>query len=100
MVYTKNNIFEWDNNKNISNFKKHGILFEEAILVFYDLNCLIESDIKHSQAEDREYALGETESGLIFVIYTIRLTPLRNRIISARKATKNERKEYEKRKRI
>ena len=100
MIYTENTAFEWDPVKNVINFNKHGILFEEAVLVFYDVNCLSEEDLKHSQIEDREYVLGEIATGLIYVTYTIRLAPVRNRIISARKATKNERKEYEKRKRI
>ena len=101
MIYTENTVFfEWDTIKNIANIKKHGISFEEAILVFYDWNCHIDIDLKHSHSEDREYALGETESGLIYVVYTIRLAPLRNRVISARRATKNERKQYEKSKRV
>ena len=100
MVYTENTAFEWEPVKNTANFKKHGILFEEAIFVFYDENCFIEEDLKHSQAEDRELALGETELGLICVVYTIRLDPFKNRIISARRATKNEREQYEKNKRV
>ena len=45
--------FEWDENKNRSNIKKHGISFEEASSVFYDDEALIISDEAHSENEER-----------------------------------------------
>jgi hypothetical protein len=86
--------FEWDEDKAESNFLKHGIAFEEAVTVFADPYLLFTEDSKHSQQEEREWAIGEAENGsLIVVIFTMRDDKIR--IISARKATKMERKRYE-----
>ena len=86
--------FEWDENKAESNFLKHDITFEEAVTVFADPYLLFTEDSKHSQHEEREWAIGEAENGsLIVIIFTMRDDKIR--IISARKATKTERKRYE-----
>ena len=86
--------FEWDNNKAKSNFNKHGISFEEAVTVFADPYLLFTEDSSHSDREEREWAIGETENGSVLVIiFTMREQKIR--IISARKATKKERKRYE-----
>ncbi len=86
--------FEWDENKAESNFLKHDITFEEAVTVFADPYLLFTEDSKHSQQEEREWAIGEAENGsLIVIIFTMRDDKIR--IISARKATKTERKRYE-----
>ncbi len=86
--------FDWDKNKAKSNFSKHGITFEEAVTVFADPYLLFTEDVKHSEGEIREWAMGEAENGLIIVvIFTMRNEFLR--IISARKATKREVKKYE-----
>lgn len=50
--------FEWDENKNSINKKKHGISFEEAKTVFYDVEALLIDDPEHSQDEDRFIILG------------------------------------------
>jgi len=87
--------FEWDKNKNVSNQKKHGIAFEEAKTVFYDDNARLIHDPDHSLVEDRFILLGLSTN---FRILTVIHTYLKNdeiiRIISARKATKNEIKHY------
>ena len=86
--------FEWDDNKAKSNFLKHGITFEKAVTVFADPYLLFTEDSKHSEQEEREWAIGEAENGsMIVVIFTMRNEKIR--IISARKATKRERKRYE-----
>lgn len=54
--------FEWDENKNSINKKKHGISFEEASSVFYDDNALVIDDPDHSIEEDRFIILGNSSS--------------------------------------
>ena len=87
--------FEWDANKARENIKKHGVSFEEASTVFGDLLALTIYDPLHSEEEDRFVTLGESEKRrLIVVSFTDRDD--RIRIISARVATRRERKDYEK----
>jgi uncharacterized protein len=86
--------FEWDENKAELNFLKHGIQFEEAVTVFADPYLMFTEDSSHSQGEEREWAIGEMEDGLIVVVvFTMRGEGIR--IISARKATKRECQKYE-----
>ncbi|NET58086.1 MAG: hypothetical protein F6K47_18605 [Symploca sp. SIO2E6] len=86
--------FEWDDNKAESNFIKHGISFEEAVTVFADPYLQFTEDTKHSEVEEREWAIGEAENGsMIVVVFTMRGDQIR--IISARKATKRECRRYE-----
>ena len=87
--------FEWDENKNRSNIKKHGISFEEAKTVFYDENARLISDPDHSDQEDRFIILGMSLNlKILLVIHTYKEKDEIIRIISARKATKNESKIY------
>ena len=87
--------FEWDENKNIVNQKKHGISFEEARSVFYDENALLEYDISNSDSEDRFRILGRSISGkILLVVHCIRSRST-IRIISSRKATATEKRGYE-----
>ena len=89
--------FEWDPVKNISNIKKHGISFEEAMFVFTDKNALSIYENDNTFKEDRWITLGIVPNGnTLVVIHTERLKNNSNviRIISARKATKNENKQY------
>lgn len=91
--------FEWDKNKNILNQKQHGITFEEAKTVFYDDNARLIHDPDHSLNEDRFILLGlSTKFRILTVIHTYRKSDEIIRIISARKATKNETKYYNRRK--
>jgi len=86
--------FEWDDNKAESNAAKHGITFEEAVTVFADPDLLFTEDTQHSQGEEREWAMGITESGLlVVVVFTMRGEQIR--IVSARIATKKEQQSYE-----
>ena len=88
--------FEWDENKSKQNLKKHRIPFSLAITVFDDPFALIAPDEKHSTAnEEREWIIGKSDKGVLVVVFTIRLHRT-YRIISARKANKKEKENYEK----
>lgn len=87
--------FEWDENKNKINILKHKISFEEAKTVFYDESARIISDPDHSEEEDRFIILGFSSSLRLLVVCHCYKEPTETiRIISARKATKNETKQY------
>ena len=87
--------FEWDDKKEASNIKKHGCSFDEAITVFNDPLSLIFDDEKHSDEEEREIIIGHSIlRRLLLISFTERGRDL-IRIISCRKATKHERKQYE-----
>lgn len=87
--------FEWDTTKAASNLKKHGISFDEAKSVFYDEFAVQFYDDGHSDDEDRFLMLGfSCESKILLVCHCERDSGHTIRIISARKATTNERKHY------
>ena len=88
--------FEWDPEKADANFRKHGISFDEATTVFGDPLSVTILDPDHSLSEDRFIDLGMShQARLIVVSYTER--GRRIRIVSARLATRRERRTYEKR---
>ncbi len=88
--------FEWDENKNEINKKKHKISFEEAKTVFYDEEALLIDDPEHSQEEERFIILGlSKKANLLVVCHCYRASETVIRIISARKATKSETKQYQ-----
>jgi uncharacterized DUF497 family protein len=83
--------FEWDDDKNNLNIKKHGIDFEDAISIF--LGFMLEhEDDRFDYGEVRILALGEVGGTVIAVVYTMRGESCR--LISARKAKRNERDAY------
>ena len=87
--------FSWDDSKNTANQKKHGVSFEEAQSVFFDDQAIEYYDPDHSESEDRFLMLGLSYQVQILVVsYTLRKEETEIRIISARKATKNEEKAY------
>ena len=88
--------FEWDENKNDINKRKHGIAFEEALTVFYDDNAILFDDPDHSEFEDRFLIIGITNSERLCIVSHCYRGADDDiiRIISARKATKNETKFY------
>lgn len=87
--------FEWDENKNTSNKRKHRISFEEAQTVFYDDGALVIDDPEHSEEEDRFIILGiSRKAKLLVVCHCYRAADTVIRIISARKATTNEERQY------
>jgi uncharacterized DUF497 family protein len=86
--------FEWDEQKANLNLKKHSINFEEARAVFVDPLAYIFDDEWHSVGEKREIIIGhDGQNRLLLVSFTERAHKIR--IISARLATKKERKDYE-----
>jgi uncharacterized DUF497 family protein len=85
--------FEWDEDKNAINKAKHGIDFRDAIRVFDDERYLVREDRRGEYGESRYQLLGATGFDVLFVVYTERHGDV-VRIISARMATKAERKMY------
>lgn len=86
--------FEWDSRKARLNRKKYGITFEEAATIFSDFLSLTIPDPAHSINEERFITMGTSfKNRLIVVVHTDFYGIIR--IISARKATANERKQYE-----
>ncbi len=87
--------FEWDPAKATWNYRKHGVRFEEAATVFDDPYARIIDDPDHGPSENREIIIGHSHRNrLLFVSFVERAIAL-VRIISARKATRNERGMYE-----
>jgi uncharacterized DUF497 family protein len=86
-------VFVWDEKKNRQNLQKHGIDFDTAIIVFKDLNLIKLYDREHSCEEDRWNIIGVVGSVVLFVVET-EITDNIIRIISARKANKQEREAY------
>lgn len=88
-------IFTWGEKKNASNKKKHGIDFTEASSAFSDEDALFKYDPKHSDEEDRFVLLGYTNTGKLVVVCHCSTDDEKIiRIFSARKAEKNEAKQY------
>jgi len=86
--------FEWDSKKAASNLRRHGVSFEEATSVFSDLLARIFDDEDHAFEDQREIIIEHsTRDRLLLVSFTQRADVIR--IISARKATRNERQDYE-----
>ena len=86
--------FEWDPDKALRNLSKHGVSFQEAATVFGDPMAVTYFDPDHSEEEDRFLTFGHSSAGgLLVVSHTDRED--RTRIISARRATRKERKSYE-----
>ena len=92
--------FEWDPIKAARNAKEHGVTFEQAATVFLDARLLSQVDEEHGNNEERWLSLGLDKSArLLVVCHTYRDETARSatiRIISARKGTRREAKDYEK----
>ena len=87
--------FEWDSVKAATNLKKHGVSFEEATTSFFDVLSVTICDPLHSEVEERAVLIGLSSSGrLLVTVHADRGS--RIRLISARIATRKERKYYEK----
>ncbi len=88
--------FEWDENKNAANIRKHGVSFEEAKTVFYDECAVMIPDPDHSESEERFILMGfSTRARILIVCHCWRQQESVIRIISARKATTQEKKQYD-----
>ena len=64
--------FEWDENKNSENIRKHKASFEKAQDAFFDINRMILEDVNHSFSEKRYFCIGKTDKGILTVRFTIR----------------------------
>ncbi len=87
--------FEWDRKKDVINQRKHGVAFTTAKTVFYDENRIDVPDELHSLKENRRITIGMANK-ILFVVYTERKYDIGNtiRLISARRATEEERRFY------
>lgn len=89
-------IFEWDENKNRINQRKHGISFEDVKSVFMDEYAILFDDPDHSESEDRFLIIGMSNvKGVCIVSHCYRNAVETIRIISARKATRTEQSFYD-----
>ena len=88
-------IFKWDKKKAESNQKKHGIKFSEATTLFEDPFELTINDSEHSVNEYRFLSIGKSDQGELLVVSYAEEKENNIRIISARRATKKEKKNYE-----
>lgn len=85
--------FEWDADKAAQNLRKHGVQFSVAARAFFD-PCRIEVyDEREGYREDRWITIGYADPALLYVVYTVRSGET-IRLISARKANEQERKQY------
>lgn len=91
--------FDWDERKQKTNIRKHGVSFEEARTAFYDENAIQYFDPDHSEDEDRFLLLGMSIKPQILVVcHCFRESEILVRILSARKADKSEQQVYWRRK--
>jgi len=94
-----NLLFEWDENKNRANQRKHKISFDEAKTVFYDENARLIPDPDHSENEERFIIMGVSNNlRILVVVHCYKENNEVIRIISARKTTRNEQKYHNRRK--
>ena len=88
--------FSWDPRKADSNLRKHGVAFDEAITVFSDPLALIFDDVVHSEEEHREIIIGFSTLRRLILVCFVERSEDTIRIVSARRATKAEIRDYEK----
>ncbi len=87
--------FEWDEAKALANEQKHGVSFEEARTVFGDAHALHKSDDPHSWDEERFIIIGVSEARRVLTVVYVERIAETFRLISARVATRRERRTYE-----
>ncbi|WP_339750359.1 BrnT family toxin [uncultured Marinobacter sp.] len=88
--------FDWDEGNSRKNAEKHGVSQSEAEKIFFNEPLLVLEDSKHSQAEARFHALGETDDErLLHITFTLRQNGTLIRVISARDMHRKERAVYE-----
>ena len=91
--------FEWDEAKAAANEHKHGVTFDLASSVFYDPRLLTVADPEHGETEERWFSIGIARSGaLLLVVYLwseADPAAIKTRLISARRATQAECRQYE-----
>ena len=87
-------IFDWDDNKAESNKKKHGVSFAEAATAFSDPNAIEFLDEKNSDKEDRWILVGLSARSHVLLVVFVEPEEKLIRIVSARKAVKEEMNQY------
>ena len=87
-------IFEWDAAKAAANLRQHRVSFQEALTVFADPLAAIHDDPNHSEEESRELIVGSSTTGRLLIVSFTELAES-VRIISARRLTRRERRDYE-----
>lgn len=92
-MFSNMKTYEWDEEKNQLNFKKHKISFKEAQSAFDDPFRIIRQDLEHSGNENRFFCFGKTEKGIITVRFTYRGSTIR---IYGAGLWRKGKKEYEK----
>lgn len=86
--------FDWEESNSEKNWQKHRVTPSECEEMFFNRPLVVADDIKHSEKEDRLYALGQTDSGrMLFVVFTVRQDLIR--VISAREMNRKEKKAHE-----
>jgi hypothetical protein len=96
MIYTVLTRFEWGEGKARSNLAKHGVSFELAMTVFEDPFGLVAIDDTHSTpVEEREWLVGESDEGVLVVVFTKWDQSRTCRLVSVRRANRRERRRYE-----
>jgi uncharacterized DUF497 family protein len=88
--------FQWDPNKAVINLRKHNVSFEEAVTVFKDPLALIFDDDAHSENEHREIIIGISALSRLLLVCFVERHEDTIRLITARPATYQEKKDYEK----
>ncbi len=87
--------FGWDEDKAAANEQKHAVTFEDAQTVFFEEDALLYDDPDHSEDEDRFLLVGPSARlQLLVVVHCYRESDEVIRIISARQATRRERRDY------
>ena len=95
-MYNTSMKFSWDDKKAELNLRKHKVSFKEASTVFSDPLAKLAFDPDHSKTENRMILIGHSQrSNLLFVVHVCKDEGETIRVISARRATKNEKKDYE-----
>jgi len=85
-------VFEWDEAKREANLVKHGVDFVDALEVFADPLRIERIDRRREYHEERHQVVGRVRDQVVFVVYTLRGEA--RRVISARRARRNERRTY------
>lgn len=86
--------FEWDAHNAEKNWQKHSVTPSECEQIFFNRPLVVADDVKHSEKENRFYALGHTDAGrMLFVVVTVRFNKIR--VISARDMNRKEKKVYQ-----
>jgi uncharacterized DUF497 family protein len=87
--------FDWDNVKAAKNIRKHGVSFEEAEETIQHSLAITTDDAEHSEHENRERTIGISPRGRLLIVVHAKKSEKVRRIISARKATRQETIDYE-----